>query len=88
MRTCHVGRARLSEPGDAREFWWWFALRPTAKRIADAMTAQMLPAGNSVSFDATRPFQEIVTSDDGVSDATVDASPNVTPLRPAQGGNG
>jgi HK97 family phage portal protein len=71
-----------------REFWWWSELYPMGKRIADALTANMLPAGNSVSFDATLPSSQ--PSEPGTSmieSATAGASPNVTPLRPAQGGN-
>lgn len=32
--------------------WWRLELRPTAKRLSDAMSAQMLPRGSSVHFDA------------------------------------
>lgn len=82
------GALIYQNPAMLGEFWWRFELRPTAKRVADALTANMLPRGNSVTFDASDTFQAIDTSDDGVSDsATVEASPNVTPLRPAaQGG--
>lgn len=34
------------------DFWWRAELRPAAKRISDALTAQMLPRGSSVTFDA------------------------------------
>jgi HK97 family phage portal protein len=33
------------------DYWWRVELRPTAKRISDALTAQMLPRGSSVRFD-------------------------------------
>jgi phage portal protein BeeE len=82
-----VGALIYQNPAMLGEFWWRFELRPTAKRIADALTANMLPRGNSVTFDASDTFQAIDTTDDGVNDsATVAASPNVTPLRPAATG--
>lgn len=34
------------------DFWWRAELRPAAQRISDALTAQMLPRGSSVQFDA------------------------------------
>ena len=42
--------------GSVGERWWRFELRTTAKRIADAFSAQMLPAGQWVWFDATDTF--------------------------------
>ncbi len=39
-------------PAMLGEMWWRFELRPTAKRIADAFTAQALPSGQWVWFDA------------------------------------
>ncbi len=32
--------------------WWRAELRPAAERVSDALTAQMLPRGSSVHFDA------------------------------------
>ncbi len=43
----------------AGEHWWRFELRPTAKFIADSLTAQALPAGQWVWFDATDTFLPI-----------------------------
>src|SRR5262249_27979038 len=34
------------------EVWWRVELRPAAQRIARALSANMLPAGNYVEFDA------------------------------------
>jgi HK97 family phage portal protein len=82
-----TGSLVYQNPAELRELWWWSELHPTAKRMADAITANMLPRGNSISFEMAIP---------GVTDqapmvsesATVSASPTVTPLRPAaQGGN-
>ncbi len=46
-------------PGMLGEMWWRFELRPTAKAFADALTAQALPAGQWVWFDATDTFLQI-----------------------------
>ncbi len=46
-------------PGMLGEMWWRFELRPMAKRIADALTAQALPSGQWVWFDATDTFLQI-----------------------------
>jgi HK97 family phage portal protein len=90
LNLAMTGSLVYQNPEGLREFWWWSELYPMGKRIADAMTANMLPAGNSVSFDATLPSSQ--PSEPGSStteSATAGASPNVTPLRPAaQGGNG
>jgi hypothetical protein len=43
-------------PASLGEMWWRFELRPTAKAFADALTAQALPAGQWVWFDATDTF--------------------------------
>lgn len=47
------GGLTYQNPGALGEMWWRFELRPMAKRIADALTAQLLPAGQYVWFDAT-----------------------------------
>jgi len=39
-------------PAALGEQWWRFELRPTSKGFADALTAQALPAGQWVWFDA------------------------------------
>jgi len=39
-------------PGQLFDYWWRNELYPTSKRIAGALTAQMLPRGQSVQFDA------------------------------------
>ncbi len=43
----------------AGEQWWRFELRPTAKTFADSLTAQALPGGQWVWFDATDTFLAI-----------------------------
>ena len=84
-----TGSLVYQNPAGLREFWWWSRLYPMGKRIADAMTAQML-AGRQQRL-VRRDAAVFSPSEGGTStteSATVDASPNVTPLRPAQGGNG
>lgn len=44
-------------PGALGEMWWRFELRPTAKRVADALTAQMLPSGQYVWLDASDTYE-------------------------------
>ncbi len=46
-------------PATLGEMWWRFELRPTATRIANAFSAQMLPRGQWVSFDAEDTFAAI-----------------------------
>jgi hypothetical protein len=43
-------------PSALGEMWWRFELRPTATRIANALSAQMLPRGQWVTFDAADTF--------------------------------
>jgi HK97 family phage portal protein len=47
-------------PSALGEAWWRFELRPTAKRIADALSAQALPKGSWVTFDAADTFAPLV----------------------------
>ena len=44
-------------PAMLGEMWWRFELRPTAKAFADALSAQALPSGQWVWFDADDTFQ-------------------------------
>ncbi len=46
-------------PAMVGEQWWRYELRPTAKAFADAFTAQALPSGQWVWFDATDTFLPI-----------------------------
>jgi HK97 family phage portal protein len=89
LNLAMTGSLVYQNPEGLREFWWWSELYPMGKRIADALSANMLPAGNSVSFDATLPSSSpSVPGESMTESATAGASPNVTPLRPAaQGGN-
>jgi phage portal protein BeeE len=85
------GGLTYQNPAMLGEMWWRFELRPTAKRIADALTAQMLPAGNWVWFDAADtflPLDQMSEQDDpqGAQPQVAAASPAtqgpvVTPIR-------
>lgn len=72
------GGLTYQNPEKLGEFWWRFELRPTAKRVADALTAQMLPRGNFVTFDAADtflPLDELSEEDDPQLSQVADASP-------------
>jgi len=51
------GGLTYQNPAALGEMWWRFELRPTATRVANAFSAQMLPRGQWVSFDAADTFQ-------------------------------
>jgi phage portal protein BeeE len=65
-------------PGALGEMWWRFELRPTAKRVADAFSAQLLPTGQWVWFDAADTFLALDPTseeDDPQASAVAKASP-------------
>lgn len=73
-------------PSALGEMWWRFELRPTATRIANALSAQMLPAGQWVDFDAADtflPLDEMSGEDDTQPSQVAKASPAQQP-RPLQ----
>lgn len=51
-------------PAALGEMWWRFELRPTATRIANALSAQMLPRGQWVTFDAADTFAPLTEQSD------------------------
>ncbi len=80
------GALVYQNPQTLGEFLWRFELRSMAKRIADSMTAKMLPRGNAVFFESSdtwAPLTEQTNIDDS---AIVNASPadagTVTQIRP------
>jgi Phage portal protein len=86
-----VGGLTYQNPAALGEMWWRFELRPTATRIANALTAQMLPRGQWVSFDAADTFALIdaASDDDDVQLSQVaKASPAQQPQLTAIGGTG
>jgi phage portal protein BeeE len=61
------GGLTYQNPGALGEMWWRFELRTTAKRLADAFTAQMLPAGQWVWIDAADTFMPLTTPRSGMT---------------------
>jgi hypothetical protein len=57
-----------TNPGMLGEMWWRFELRPTGKRIADALTAQALPSGQWVWLDAADTFLPIVPTNPALTE--------------------
>ena len=76
------GGLTYQNPAALGEMWWRFELRPTATRIANALSAQMLPRGQWVWFDAADTFAPIVeasTEDDPQLSQVAPASPAQQP---------
>jgi hypothetical protein len=81
-----------TNPGMLGEMWWRFELRPTGKRVCDALTAQALPSGQWVWLDAADTFLPInpdVTAfpadtgkDDEQTAAAAADAPPITPPSP------
>ncbi len=87
------GGLTYQNPAALGEMWWRFELRTTATRIANAFSAQMLPRGQWVAFDAADTFAELSDlSDDNDPQLSqvAKASPAQQPARPltAIGGTG
>jgi HK97 family phage portal protein len=61
MNTAIRWGMTYQNPAALGEMWWRFELRTTAKRIADSLTAQMLPAGQYVWVDPTDTFLPLST---------------------------
>jgi HK97 family phage portal protein len=51
-----TGGLTYQNPAALGEMWWRFELRPLATRIANAWSEQLLPRGQSVTFDAADTF--------------------------------
>lgn len=76
------GGLTYQNPASLGEMWWRFELRPTATRIANALSAQMLPAGQWVDFDAADtflPLDEMSGEDDTQVSQVAKASPAQQP---------
>jgi hypothetical protein len=72
------GGLTYQNPAALGEMWWRFELRPTATRIANAFSAQMLPRGQWTTFDAADTFAAIDSEseeDDPQLSQVVKASP-------------
>lgn len=76
------GGLTYQNPAALGEMWWRFELRTTATRIANAFSAQMLPRGQWVSFDAADTFAaltEISDDNDEQASQVANASPAQQP---------
>jgi hypothetical protein len=85
------GGLTYQNPGALGEMWWRFELRTVAKRIADAFTAQLLPRGNWVAFDAEDTFAPLMpesTEDDPQLAEDLPDEPAVASASPSTNGNG
>jgi phage portal protein BeeE len=72
------GGLTYQNPAALGEMWWRFELRQLATRIANAFTAQMLPRGQWVAFDAEdtfAPLDEASSEDDPQLSQVAKASP-------------
>jgi HK97 family phage portal protein len=77
------GGLTYQNPALLGEMWWRFELRPTATKVANAFSAQLLPRGQWVSFDAADTFLPLDTmSDDNDEQLSqvASASPAQQPL--------
>jgi HK97 family phage portal protein len=74
------GGLTYQNPAALGEMWWRFELRPTATRIANAFSAQMLPRGQWVTFDAADTFAQL----DDLSDDDDPQLSQVAQASPAQ----
>jgi len=75
------GGLTYQNPGALGEMWWRFELRPMAKKLEDAFTARMLPAGQWVWVDARDTFLPLdpsSTEDDPQASAVAATSPAQT----------
>lgn len=84
------GGLTYQNPAALGEQWWRFELRPTATRIVNAFSAQMLPRGQWTTVDAADTFAPIDSSseeDDPQLSQVIKASPIQTrPLTAVDGG--
>jgi len=76
------GGLTYQNPLALMQMWWLTELRTTSKRIMDAFSAQMLPAGQAVTQDATDITIEgsLEADDDPQLANAVKASPALRPL--------
>lgn len=80
-----TGGLTYQNPQMLGEYWWRTELYATCSRIARALTAKMLPRGNSVWFDPTHLTQPLDQQGSEDESPAVNASPaqnNVIPFDP------
>jgi hypothetical protein len=82
------GGLTYQNPLALMQMWWLTELRTTSKRIMDAFSAQLLPAGQSVTQDATDITLEgsLEADDDPQLSNVVKASPSLRPVAVVSGG--
>jgi hypothetical protein len=82
------GGLTYQNPLALMQMWWLTELRTTSKRIMDAFSAQLLPAGQSVTQDATDITLEgsLEADDDPQLANVVKASPSLRPVAVLSGG--
>jgi portal protein len=79
-----TGGLTYQNPAALGEMWWRFELRTLATRIANAWSAQLLPRGQWVTFDAAdtfMPLTEMSDDDDVQASQVAKASPAQQPAR-------
>ncbi len=83
------GGLTYQNPMALMQMWWLTELRTTAKRIADSFSAQALPRGQWIAFDASDITTEnVLSSDDPQASQVANASPaQQTPRLTAIGGS-
>jgi HK97 family phage portal protein len=73
-----TGGLTYQNPAALGEMWWRFELRPLATRVANAFSAQLLPRGQWVTFDAAdtfMPLSDMSDDDDVQASQVAKASP-------------
>lgn len=79
------GGLTYQNPAALGEMWWRFELRPTATRIANALSAQMLPRGQFVTHRAEDTFAPLTAqSPEDDPQAAIDQGSQVASASPAQ----
>jgi HK97 family phage portal protein len=84
-----TGGLTYQNPAALGEMWWRFELRPLATRVANAFSAQLLPRGQWVTFDAAdtfMPLSDMSDDDDVQASQVAKATPNTAPRLTAIGG--
>lgn len=77
-----TGGLNYQNPALLGEQWWRFELRPTAKRVADALSAQMLARGQWVNFEAEDTILPLSTESD-VDDPQLSNVSQASPMQTA-----
>jgi hypothetical protein len=81
------GGLTYQNPAALGEMWWRFELRPTATRVANALSEQMLPRGQWVWFDAGDTFAPIGSPASTQDDEQAATETAAAPAQDAGSGN-